>query len=399
MNTQPTPPEYSSALAIFWLFLRLGCTAFGGPIAHLAYFHEAFVKQKRWVSEQTYSELVALCQFLPGPASSQVGFALGHLRGGWVGAVAAWIGFTLPSVLILTIASLSLSHFPSAIPQSLITGLKVVAVAVIAQACLGMSRPLLHDPKRITLLILCATFMLLLPGPWTQLAIILLAGCLGAWFLPMPDRSATPLPTTINKPLARGALLLFLLLLLSLPILAHFSGGDWHLSNAFYSSGALVFGGGHVVLPLLDSALVQPGWLSTHDFLTGYGLAQAMPGPLFSVAAFFGAHANIGPGGVTGSLLAVCLLFLPGLLLVWAILPFWAALRDRKRVSAGLLGINAAVTGILLAALYQPVWVNTISGISELALAAVAFAALTVGKQPPWRVVLICPLLSWLLLG
>ncbi len=398
MKEHVAATDLNQACQIFWIFLCLGCTSFGGPIAHLAYFHQAFVRDRRWLSEQAYSELVALCQFFPGPASSQVGFALGQLRGGTAGAVAAWLGFTLPSAILMTAAGMGLIHLATALPEGLIAGLKIVAVAVIAQAVWGMSQPLLRDYRRLTMLFLSTLCMLILPGSWTQLTLIVIAGLLGACLLNQPQNSTPCPPVRIKRLTSTLALLLFITLLCLLPLIAAIAGTNWQLAHGFFQSGALVFGGGHVVLPLLDSALVQTGFLSNDDFLTGYGLAQAMPGPLFTVAAFYGATIESGPGGIGGSLLALCMLFLPGLLLVWAVLPHWASLRSRPRIAAALLGVNAAVTGLLLAALYQPVWLSSVTGPAELVLAVVAFLALTLGKQPPWRVVLLCPMLGWLLL-
>ncbi len=398
MTEQTDSTDVRHSIRIFWLFLRLGCTSFGGPIAHLAYFHQAFVRDRRWLSEQAYSELVALCQFLPGPASSQVGFALGQLRGGTAGAIAAWLGFTLPSACLMAAAGVGLIHYASILPEGLIAGLKLVAVAVVAQACWGMSRPLFGDYRRLTILLLCTAGMLLLPGSWTQMGLIILAGITGAIALPPPGKTELAQPVRVSHLTATLALGCFLILLALLPYLAINTGGHWQFAQGFFQSGALVFGGGHVVLPLLDSALVQTGWLSHADFLTGYGLAQAMPGPLFSVAAFYGASIESGPGGISGSALALTMIFLPGLLLVWAVLPHWQALRSRPRIASALLGINAAVTGLLLAALYQPVITSAVTGLTELVLALGALLALTWGKQPPWRVVLICPVLGWLLL-
>ena len=401
--------EARSAAAVFGVFLRLGLTSFGGPVAHLGYFREEFVVRRRWLDERAYADLVALCQFLPGPASSQVGFALGLLRAGRAGALAAWAGFTLPSALVLIALALGLAHAGPALPAGLLQGLKIAAVAVVAQAVWGMGRGLCQGAARATLMGAAAAAVLLLPGPATQLAVIVVAGALGAWWLPpgpgtpapggTPTAAAAgasgPAPGEIASPLSRREGLvwlgLFVLLLAALPLAAAALAQPALIqADAFYRAGALVFGGGHVVLPLLQAEVVPTGWVREDLFLAGYGAAQAVPGPLFTFAAFLGASMSTGASGWAGGLLCLVAVFLPGLLLVAGALPFWAALRRRARAQAALAAVNAAVVGLLLAALYDPVWTAAIHGPRDFALALAALLALNAWKLPPWAVVLGC---------
>jgi len=402
--------EARSAPAVFGVFLRLGLTSFGGPVAHLGYFREEFVVRRRWLDERAYADLVALCQFLPGPASSQVGFALGLLRAGRAGALAAWAGFTLPSALALIALALGLAQAGPALPAGLLQGLKIAAVAVVAQAVWGMGRTLCQGAARATLMAAAAAAVLLLPGTATQLAVIAAAGLFGAWRLgegtkgsggavatgPGATAAAGPADGFLTPPLSRREgllwLALFALLLAVLPLaaaaLAHPALAQ---ADAFYRAGALVFGGGHVVLPLLQAEVVPTGWVREDLFLAGYGAAQAMPGPLFTFAAFLGASAgSTGLGGWAGGLLCLGAVFLPGLLLVAGALPFWAALRRRARAQAALAGVNAAVVGLLLAALYDPVWTAAVHGPRDFALALAALLALNAWKLPPWAVVAGC---------
>lgn len=385
---------------IFVAFLRLGLTAFGGPVAHLAYFRDEFVHRRRWLSDAAYADLVALCQFLPGPASSQVGLALGLQRAGYRGALAAWCGFTLPSALLLIVFALGLAKFGQSLPPGLLGGLKIVAVAVVAQAVWGMSRSLCPDWPRRLLALLGAGLLLTWPGTAEQLVVIA-GGALGGLALGAAVPAANPerLAAGIGR---RGAMLwlgLFAAGLLGLPWLAAtLATPALALVDAFYRAGALVFGGGHVVLPLLQTAISDLGRGGSETFLAGYGVAQAVPGPLFTFAAFLGAAGSATPNGWTGGLLALAAIFAPAFLLLAGALPFWDALRANARARAALAGINAAVVGILLAALYDPLWTGAIHGPGELALAAVALATLTWGKQPPWRVVAGCALAGALLL-
>ncbi len=385
---------------VFVAFLRLGLTAFGGPLAHLAYFREEFVHRRRWLSDAAYADLVALCQFLPGPASSQVGLALGLQRAGYRGALAAWCGFTLPSAILLILFALGLAEFGQSLPHGLLAGLKIVAVAVVAQAVWGMGRSLCPDRPRRLLALLGAALLLAWPGVAGQLAVIA-GGALGGLALGAAVPAAGPerLAAGIGRRDASFWLALFAAGLLGLPWLAAtLATPALAMVDAFYRAGALVFGGGHVVLPLLQTAISDLGRVDNETFLAGYGVAQAVPGPLFTFAAFLGAAGGATPNGWAGGLLALAAIFAPAFLLLAGALPFWDALRANARARAALAGINSAVVGILLAALYDPVWTGAIHGPGELALAAVALAALTWGKQPPWRVVAGCALAGALLL-
>ena len=377
----------ATPLEVLAVFTRLGCTCFGGPIAHLGYFRQEFVVRRRWLDEESYADLVALCQFLPGPASSQVGFSIGLLRAGGAGALAAWAGFTLPSAVLMILFAYGLRWFQQPPWDGALHALKIVAVAIVAQAVLGMARSL--APDRVRASIATAAALLCLAGSAGQLAAIAAGAVAGLWLSPS-DAAAPPRPlaATVSTRVAIGALALFAALLVSLPVLRHISGAPaaamW---EAFYRSGALVFGGGHVVLPLLRDAVVQPGWVSDDVFLTGYGAAQAVPGPLFTFAAFLGAVMSIGPGGAGGGAVALFAIFLPGLLLVVGALPFWGALRTRSGARAAMRGVNAAVVGILAAALYNPVWTSAIHAPRDFALALVAFILLTAWRAPPVAVV------------
>ncbi len=398
--TEPFPTD-RSPWAIFRVFLRLGLTAFGGPIAHLGYFHDEFVTRRRWLSEQSYADLVALCQFLPGPASSQVGMALGLFRGGYPGALAAWAGFTLPSAIALILFALGLASYGDALPAGLLQGLKVVAVAVVAKAVWGMGRSLCPDAARISLMAASCCLVLLLPSAWVQVGTILLAGLIGRYGLtPAQTTAHEPLPLALSPRAGLRWLGLFAALLLGLPLLAQaLPGPTLSLVDAFYRAGSLVFGGGHVVLPLLQAEVVTPGWVANETFLAGYGAAQAVPGPLFTFAAFLGAAHHGPPTGWLGGGIALAAIFLPAFLLVAGALPFWEGLRRNSHAQAALAGINAAVVGLLLAALYDPVWTRAIHSPRDFGLALVALVALMVWKLPPWLVVLGCGAGGWLLAG
>ncbi len=393
-------PSVKSPLSfwqIFLIFLRLGLTSFGGPIAHLGYFREEFVLKRRWLSERSYADLVALCQFLPGPASSQVGIALGLARRGYTGALAAWAGFTLPSALILVVFALSISSQYAEIPAGALHGLKVVAVAVVAQAVWGMARTLCRGIKEIAIMFAAACIALLIPSTFGQLAIIVLAGLFGLLlFKPSESNEHEPLPIRISHQAGVIFISLFFVLLLGLPILADLiSNQTLYDLNAFYRSGALVFGGGHVVLPLLQASVVPQGLVSNDTFLAGYGAAQAVPGPLFTFSAFLGASMNTAPTGWLGGFICLMAIFAPSFLLVIGALPFWEHLRQNVKTQAALKGINAAVVGILLAALYQPVWTSAINLPQDFGMAVVAFIALVYLKAPPWLVVFGCATTGW----
>jgi len=378
------------AWTIFLVFLRLGLTSFGGPIAHLGYFREEFVQRRRWLDERSYADLVALCQFLPGPASSQVGLAIGLLRGGYHGSLAAWAGFTLPSAIALTLFALGIATWGDALPDGVLQGLKIVAVAVVAQAVWGMARTLCTDAPRIAIALAAASTVLLLPFIWSQVAVIATAGLIGLIvFRPVTTEAHVALPVAVKRRAALTALALFFALLMLLPLLA--SGTDnplLALLDAFYRAGALVFGGGHVVLPLLQAEVVQPGWVDRDTFLAGYGAAQAVPGPLFTFAAFLGASMNESSSGLLGAAVCLVAVFVPSFLLVIGVLPFWERLRSNRRTQAALAAVNAAVVGLLLAALYDPVWTSGIKAPEHFVLALLALAALMYWKLPPWLVVI-----------
>jgi chromate transporter len=375
---------------VFRVFLRLGCTSFGGPVAHLGYFREALVRRRGWIDEAGYADLVALCQFLPGPASSQVGFALGVLRGGGLlGGLAAWAGFTLPSAILLLGFALAAGALDGPLALGVLHGLKLVAVAVVAQAVWGMARTLAPDGVRAGVALAALAVVVLAPGAAGQIAAIGL-GALAGFFL--CAGAAAPETGTLRFPVParRGvvALGLFGAILLLPPLLG---GGRQALRmfDAFYRSGALVFGGGHVVLPLLQAAVVAPGWVGSAPFLTGYGLAQAMPGPLFTFAAYLGAVMPPPLSGPAGAAAALVAIFLPGLLLAYGMLPFWDRLRRRPGAQAAMRGANAAVVGVLAAALYSPVWTGAVFSPVDFLIAAAGFLLLTVWKQPPLRVVVL----------
>lgn len=382
---------------VFRIFLGLGLTCFGGPIAHLGYFREAFVVRRRWLDERAWADLVALCQFLPGPASSQVGMAIGLARAGIPGALAAWLGFTLPSAMALLAFGWGVVAFHDAIPPGVLHGLEIVAVAVVAQALWGMARSLAPDRPRITLAVLAATAILLAPSAATQIA-VLAAGALAGLALlrAEPDSGRVALGISVGKGTAVMVSALFFLLLAGLPLLA--TAWPWQplaLLDSFYRTGALVFGGGHVVLPLLQSEVVPPGWVGSEAFLAGYGAAQAVPGPLFTFAAYLGAVMGPWPNGLLGAAICLLAIFLPSFLLVVGVLPFWDALRRLHPVRRALSGVNAAVVGLLLAALYDPVWMSAIRTAADFALALAAFTLLAFWKLPPWLVVLLSALGGW----
>jgi chromate transporter len=373
---------------VFRAFLKLGFTSFGGPIAHLGYFRDELVVRRRWIGEAGYADLVALCQFLPGPTSSQVGFALGLLRGGPLGALAAWAAFTLPSALLLALFALGAHVIEGPLGRGALHGLKVVAVAIVAQAVWGMARSLCPDRTRGGIAVAAALVVLLATWSGAQVAAIGLGAIAGLWLC--RGGAAGPAAGQAGFHVPRGvgvaALLLFAALLALPPLLAPGSPAV-AVFDAFYRSGALVFGGGHVVLPLLETEVVRPGWVDRDSFLAGYGAAQAVPGPLFTFSAYLGALVAPGPGGLAGAALCLVAIFLPGLLLLVGALPFWGALQARPTVQAGLRGANAAVVGLLGAALYDPVWTSAILGPRDAALALLAFTLLMGWRAPPWLVV------------
>ncbi len=383
-------PQRQSPISIFLIFLRLGLTSFGGPVAHIGYFRDEFVNRRKWLSERSYADLVALCQFLPGPASSQVGLALGLSRNGYSGALAAWLGFTAPSAIALILFALGLSHYGDAMPTGVLHGLKVVAVAVVAQAVWGMARNLCPDNARITLMAIACCAVLLVPSAWVQVLVIISSALLGLkLYKPEQQASQDALPIAISRRMGSFWLSLFFALLILLPMAAQwFPNHTLALIDGFYRAGSLVFGGGHVVLPLLQAEVVPTGWVNKETFLAGYGAAQAVPGPLFTFAAFLGASMNEVANSWSTALICLVAVFTPSFLLIAGALPFWEALRKNVRTQAALMGVNAGVVGILMAALFQPVWSSAILGPQDFALGLMAFVALMYWKLPPWLVVL-----------
>jgi chromate transporter len=377
---------------VFLVALRLGLISFGGPIAHIGYFREEYVARRKWLDERSYLDVVALCQFLPGPASSQVGIIVGMMRAGLPGGLAAWLGFTLPSAVALTLFALGVAAWDVG-DAGWLRGLKIAAVVVVAQAVWSMSRSFAPDKWRATIAVVAAVAALVYPTAWTQLLIIAAAGIIG-WRWLKPEVSAgqpAGLSAGIPRWLAIVSLAAFALLLAALPLLRQVHPAHWlAMFDSFFRSGALVFGGGHVVLPLLQAEVVPPGWIDQPGFLAGYGAAQAVPGPLFTFSAYLGAASGPSPNGVGGAALALAAIFLPAFLLVVGVLPFWDALRTRPGFQSALLGINAGVVGILLAALYNPVWTGAVKTPADVALAAAALALLTLWRAPPWVVVLFC---------
>ncbi|HLU00804.1 MAG TPA: chromate efflux transporter [Burkholderiaceae bacterium] len=384
---------------VFLAFLLLGLTSFGGPVAHLGYFHNEFVTRRRWLSVEAYADLVALCQFLPGPASSQVGFALGLMRAGPLGAAAAWAAFTLPSAIVLVAFALSAPWLEGPARLAIVHGLKIAAVAVVAHAVWSMARSLCPDPTRAAIAVTSGIIVALVSGPTGQIWAILLGALAGVWLCRAAAASTVHLlPIPVSTSAGNIAALFFVLCLVGLPLLAlAIPSASIVVMDAFYRAGALVFGGGHVVLPLLDSEVVQPGWVTPDAFLTGYGAAQAVPGPLFTFAAYLGAIMKP-VGGIAGATLALLMIFLPGLLLLVAVLPWWNRFRTWQPAHSLIRGANASVVGILAATLYDPVWTNSVHRPADAALAAAGFLLLTVAKLPAYVVVILMAGTSLLLL-
>lgn len=391
MSSPSSLTDSTSPWHVFLIFLRLGLTSFGGPVAHLGYFRDEFVHRRRWLSDASYADLVALCQFLPGPASSQVGLALGLSRSGYAGALAAWCGFTLPSALCLIALALGAVNYGTLLPPGVLQGLKVVAVAVVVQAVWGMARTLCPDASRITLMVASACAVLLWPVALGQVVVILLTGLIGVCiFRPAQQSAHESLPITVSVRAAVAWLVVFVVLLSGLPLLVLWFPDHWlALIDIFYRAGSLVFGGGHVVLPLLQAEVVTDTGVSASTFLAGYGVTQAMPGPLFTFAAFLGAAMPQAPNGWWGGILALIAIFLPSFLLVAGALPFWEKIRHMPRVQAALMGVNAGVVGLLLAALYQPVWTSAVHTPFDYVSVLVALVALMAWKCPAWLVVVL----------
>lgn len=391
MSPRPSPVE------IFLVALRLGCTSFGGPVAHLAFFRQEYVEKRRWLDEAHYADLVALCQFLPGPASSQTGFGIGYLQRGLAGGLAAWLGFTLPSAILMIGFAYGITSLGNLEAAGWLKGLKAAAVAVVAQAVWAMWRNLCPDRPRSLLAGVSAGVLLMVPQGWSQVAVIATGTAIGWGFLragpPLaggPTQQTQPGSTTSADPTSGIiCLFLFFVLLLVLPLLAHATANPaLEIFDRFYRAGSLVFGGGHVVLPLLEREVVAPGWVTHDQFLAGYGAVQAVPGPLFTLSAYLGAVASHGPGNWLGGVWALIAIFLPALLLVAGALPFWQVLRYRPAAQAALRGANAAVVGVLLAALYHPVGTAGITDVRTLGLAVAALIALQLARIPVWGVVI-----------
>ncbi|WP_233145151.1 chromate transporter [Wohlfahrtiimonas populi] len=388
-----------SAWQVFLIFLKLGLTSFGGPVAHLGYFREEFVSKRRWLSDAQYADLVAICQFLPGPASSQVGMAIGLSQAGYKGAFSAWLGFTLPSAIFLIIFALGVAQYSDIATSGILHGLKIAAVAIVAQTIWGMAKNLCPDKARITIMVITTCFVLAVPSAIGQVLAIIISGFVG-WKLFQPNLDDTH--QVLNVPISKKSggiwLLMFFVLLIILPMIVWI----WPNTTAimfddFYRAGSLVFGGGHVVLPLLQAEVVETGRVSNDLFLAGYGATQIVPGPLFTFAAFLGASMNEFPNGWVGGMIALVAIFLPSFLLVVGALPFWESLRHHAQTKAALIGINAAVVGLLLAAFYQPIWINTIFNATDFSLALIAFVALMYWKLPIWLVVIASGMVGWLL--
>ena len=397
--TRASSGNGSGPWPVFLIFLRLGLTSFGGPVAHLGYFRHEFVTRRAWLSERNYADLVALCQFLPGPASSQVGIGIGLSRAGYAGAFAAWAGFTLPSAIALILFAKSISIYGDSLAGGALNGLKVVAVAVVAQAVWGMARSLCPDVPRITIMAIVACVSLLISSAWAQVGVLATAALVGLMlFKPQQDSAHDPLGIAISRRAGVISLSLFILLLAGLPVLADTMSNQIIAAvDAFFRVGAMVFGGGHVVLPLLQAEVVVPGWVGNETFLAGYGATQAVPGPLFTFASFLGASMNSMPYGWMGGMICLLAIFAPSFLLVAGVLPFWEQLRRNTRIRAALTGVNAAVVGLLLGALYNPVWTSAIRDPSDFGLGLMAFVALMYWKLPPWLVVLACAAAGWIL--
>lgn len=373
-----------SYIEILLISTRLGLTSFGGPTAHLAYFHEEYVRKRKWMDEKSYADLVALAQFLPGPASSQVGIGIGVMKAGITGGIISFIGFTLPSVIVLMIFALLLIEFDAS-SVGWLHGLKIVAVAIVAHAIIGMTKKLTPDIKRKTIALLALIGTLLWQTATTQVSVILIAGLVG--FLLFKEHPKTKTERSYF-PIAKSAsiicLVFFFTLLIALPLLSELTGSHWvAMFDSFYRSGSLVFGGGHVVLPLLEQEFVPAGLISKEAFLAGYGATQAVPGPLFTFAAYLGTVMK----GWQGGLVATFAVFLPAFLLIVGVLPFWDSLRNNTKVKGAIIGVNAAVIGILISAFYMPIWTSSIINATDFALAAILFSMLAFFKLPPWIIV------------
>jgi chromate transporter len=388
-GTPPATPLRGRALReVLPVFFRLGLTSFGGPVAHLGYFRAEFVERRKWLDEASYADILALCQFLPGPASSQAGMSIGLMRAGLPGAFCAWLGFTAPSAAVMIAFGYGVTAFAGFAGSAWLHGLMIVAVAVVAQAVWTMARTLTPDSPRMALAVAAALLALLIPNALGQIGAILFGGAVGWFFFQAETHGRAAFQVPLGRILPNFALILFFALLIGLPLAALATPNHTlALIDRFYRAGSLVFGGGHVVLPLLQAAVVPPGWVGNDDFLAGYGAAQAVPGPLFTFAAYLGTVMRPAPNGWLGGLICLAAIFLPSFLLITGVLPLWGRLRGQASIQAVLTGVNAAVVGLLLAALYNPVWTSAIHAPADFGLAVVAFMLL-VWRVPPWLVVI-----------
>lgn len=400
LSNRALEPRRGTPVEVLGAFFKLGLTSFGGPVAHLGYFRTEFVERRHWLDDKSYSDLVALCQFLPGPASSQVGMALGQQRAGWLGSLMAWIGFTMPSALALIVFAYGMAHYGDLADSGAVHGLKVVAVAVVAQAVWGMAKSLCPDRTRAALALFSALLTLVLPTWLGQVGAIFACGLIGWWAVKLAqEQPVAHIGYGVSRKAGTAALLVFFALLLGLPLVVAATGSSlWALVEGFYRSGSLVFGGGHVVLPLLQTTVVPPGAVGNAQFLAGYGAAQAVPGPLFTFAAYLGAVMQGPLSGWQGGLVCLLVIFVPAWLLVIGALPFWDALRQCDAIRSAMAGVNAGVVGILLSALYDPVWTSAIHGRADFGLALAAFGLLVYARVSPVLVVLSGALAGWLLM-
>ena len=391
--------EHGSVAEVFRVFLRLGMTSFGGPVAHLAYFREAFVERRRWLTDEAYADLVALCQFLPGPGSSQVGMVIGLRRAGWGGLLAAWLAFTLPSAILLVAFAYGVAEFGDVNGAGWLHGVKAAAVAVVAQAVIQMARTLTPDLQRIAIAAVGAGLLVAVASPAAQVGVIVLGGLAGWLWLRADEPGAVRGLAHVSHRSGVIALVAFTTLLVALPVLTTITDDPTlRLADIFYRAGALVFGGGHVVLPLLESQTVQAALLDADTFLAGYGAAQAVPGPLFTFSAYLGASMDSGPNGVLGAAIALVAVFLPAGLLVVGVLPFWDRLRQAPSARRAVMGVNAAVVGILAAALYDPVITQGVTSVGTLLIAVAVFASQWWGRAPIWAAVIAAGIVGQLLL-
>lgn len=384
---------------VFFTALKLGLTSFGGPVAHLGFFHHEYVIKKKWLSDQAYEDLVTLCQFLPGPASSQVGMGIGLSRAGIVGAILAWLGFTLPSAVILVFLGQGFAQTNISAYNNVIHGLKIAAVAIVAQAVYSMGKKLCPERKTAAIAMIACAVILIFPSAWTQIAVLAAAGLFGLYFLRFQNENLTHHSIHLGRRRVGFLfLLLFFFLLFFLPLLRSlYPQQVIQLIDSFYRAGSLVFGGGHVVLPLLQTEIVPAGWVSNDLFMAGYGFSNIIPGPLFAFSAYLGAVSAVPPNGWLGALICLVALFFPSFLLILGVLPFWEKLRTQNSIRQAMLGFNAAVVGILLAALYNPVGTSAIFSVRDFLIAAVSLVFLEKWKWPSWLVVFVAVALNYTL--